>query len=50
MAVLENINHRPAQFEFFQNIVFIHNLHRKSVYSFPQVFMSDGGPWYEVTS
>lgn len=51
MAVLENINHQPMLFDpcsVNSEYGFIPNLNRKSVNSFPQIFLSTGEPWCEA--
>jgi integrase len=51
MAVLENINHQPMVLEpssINSKHGFISNPNRKPVDSFPQIFFSDGEPWYEA--
>lgn len=51
MAVLENIDHQPMMFEpSAENELhrFIPSQNRRTVNSFPQIFFSDGEPWYEA--
>lgn len=49
MAVLENINHQPMEFESSScsssHYGFKPNKNRKGVASFPHIFFSDGEPW-----
>ncbi len=51
MAILENIQHQPFEFKLSSENLeygFIPNTNRKIEKSFPQIFFSDGEPWYEV--
>jgi integrase len=53
VAVLENINYQPMMFKpssLEKEYEFVINLNRKSVDSFPQIFLSDGVPWSEANS